>query len=116
MTTTHQPQALKLENRLQAAVAELQATIHQRYPTAVFELTRSPEDPSSLHLIAIVDVDDPDEVGDLVLDRIIDLNVNQGIPLHLIPVRTPERIDAEKESRLLDRRRADRKRSALGLS
>ena len=108
-------QALMLDDKTQKAVAELEETIRQRFPAAVFQLSLSPEDPRGIHLTAIVDVDDPDEVGDLVVDRVIDLNVEEGVPVHVIPVRPPERISAEK------RRRKDRRRfrpfllSKLGL-
>jgi hypothetical protein len=47
-------------------------------------------------LLAVADVDDPDEVGDLVVERVVALQVDEGIPLHVIPLRTPER---ERHSR-----------------
>jgi hypothetical protein len=101
-----QEQPPELDARAHQAIAELEQTIRQRYPAAAFELSPSPEDPRSIHLIAIVDVDDPDEVGDLVLDRVLDLSVEEGIPVHVIPVRPTERIAAEKQrQRGLTRRR-----------
>lgn len=114
MNSEHE-QALMLDEKTQKAVAELEGTIRQRYPTAVFALSRSPEDPRSIHLTTIVDVDDPDEVGDLVIDRVIDLNVEEGIPVHVIPVRTPERISAEKRRRKGRRRFRPLLLSKLGL-
>jgi hypothetical protein len=42
-------------------------------------------------LLAVADVNDPDEVGDLVVERVVALHVEEGIPLHVIPLRTPER-------------------------
>ena len=89
---------LVLDERTRQAVAELQATIAARYPTTTFKLVPSPEDPTSLLLLATADVDDPDEVGDLVLDRVISLIVDEGIPIHVIPLRTPERIQAALEA------------------
>jgi hypothetical protein len=93
-------------------VAELQATIRQRYPSATFELSQAADDPKAVHLVTTVDIDDPDEVGDLVLDRVLDLNVTQGIPLHVIPVRTPERIAAAKQQARQGRRRFQPRRIA----
>jgi hypothetical protein len=55
------------DQRLQRAIGELKATVVARYPCATFEVSRGHDDPSSTHLIAIVDVDDPDEVGDSCL-------------------------------------------------
>ena len=108
-------QPLALDQRTRQAVTELDGTIRQHYPSAAFDLSPSPDDPRSLHLIATVDLDDPDEVGDLVLDRVLELNVTEGIPLHVIPVRTPERIAADKQSRRIGRRRLRPSLSKLGL-
>ncbi|MBI4319561.1 MAG: hypothetical protein HY675_13820 [Chloroflexi bacterium] len=91
-----QEQPLILDEKTLEAVTQLEDIIRQKYPTAAFELSRSPEDRNSIHLTTIVDVDDPDEVGDLVIDRVVDLNVEEGIPIHVIPVRTPERIAAAR--------------------
>lgn len=115
MRREQESQPLVLDERTQRAVAELEDTIRERYPTAAFELSPSPDDPRSIHLTAIVDVDDPDEVGDLVLDRVVDLNVEEGIPVHVIPVRTPERIAADKRQRQIGRRRSRPLLSKLGL-
>jgi hypothetical protein len=87
------------DERTRRALSELQDAIVLRYPTTTFEVSRGADDPRSVHLIAIVDVDDPDEVGDLVLDRVIDLVADEGIPIHVIPVHTPERIAADREER-----------------
>jgi len=43
-----------LDPRVGRAIAELQALITQRYPEATFRVTRSPEDPRSIHLVATV--------------------------------------------------------------
>jgi hypothetical protein len=84
----------QLDGPTRRAIDELKRTILSRYPTTTYQLVRSPEDPASLHLLAIADVDDPDEVGDLVVDRVVTLLVEEGIALHVIPMRTPERIAA----------------------
>jgi hypothetical protein len=83
-----------LDERTQQAIEELEQTIAARFPTTTFVLARSPEDLASIHLLAIADVDDPDEVGDLVVERVVALHVDEGIPLHVIPLRTPERVRA----------------------
>jgi hypothetical protein len=66
-------QSLQLDQRTQAAIAELQQTVAERYPTAQFEVARAEDDAHAIHLITTVDVDDPDEVGDLVIDRVVEL-------------------------------------------
>jgi hypothetical protein len=88
-----------LDARMQRAIHELQDVIKSQFPTTTFELVRGPDDPDSLHLLAIADVDDPDEVGDLVVERVAALQVEEGISLHVIPLRTPERIEEALASR-----------------
>jgi len=46
------------------------------------------------HITATIDVDDPDEVVDLVIDRMLELQLDDGIPVYLIPIHTPERVAA----------------------
>jgi hypothetical protein len=87
-----------LDERTRQAIEELQTAITTRYPTTTFELALSPDDPDSLLLLATADVDDPDEVGDLVLDRVVSLIADEGIYVHVIPLRTPERILAAEEA------------------
>jgi hypothetical protein len=83
-----------LDERTRQAIQELEGVITARYPTTTFELARAADDPHSIHLLAVADVDDPDEVGDLVVDRVVALQVDEGISLHVIPLRTPERVQA----------------------
>jgi hypothetical protein len=87
-----------LEERRRQAIDELQETITARYPTTTFALECSPEDLASIHLVAVADVDDPDEVGDLVVERVVDMQ-SAGIPLHVIPMRTPARSHAAREAK-----------------
>jgi hypothetical protein len=46
------------------------------------------------HITIVVELDDRDEVTDLVMDRILELQLEQGIPLYVIPIRTPQRVAA----------------------
>ena len=89
---------LVANDRAQAASVELQRIIAERYPEATFELAQAPDDPHSIHLIATVDVDDPDEVGDLVIDRVVEMQAEEGIPIHVIPIRPPARVRAAAEA------------------
>ena len=66
--------------------------IAARYPTVAFEVSRGHDEPRNVHLTAVVDVDDTDEVLDLVIERVVDLQTEEGIPVHVIPIRTPERL------------------------
>lgn len=104
----NQERAVSLDPRMQRAVDEVRAVIRQRYPEASFTLSRGIDEPEQIHLTAAVDVEDPDEVLDLVLDRLLALEVDEGIPLYLIPIRTPERILAEAHGQARPRRRLAR--------
>jgi hypothetical protein len=80
------------DQRTKDAIAELEETIRRRFPHAVFSLMAG-EDSESLWLVATVDIDDPDEVLDLVIERIVDLQVDEGIRIHVLPERTAARME-----------------------
>jgi len=89
---------LELEPKMQAAADELTALVRARYPEAQFRLSRSEEDSAIIHLTTIVDVDDPDEVADLVIERMNELLVDEDLPIFVIPIRTPDRVAALLEA------------------
>ncbi len=76
----------------QQAVRELTELIRQYYPTVSFEITPGWDDPHGTYILATVDTDDPDEVTDLVLERELALQIDEGIPVYVLPLRTPERV------------------------
>jgi hypothetical protein len=76
--------------RMEEAIAEMKERISRRFPTTTYEMYQG-EDPVGIYLVAIVDTDDREEVMDLFLDRLVDLQVDEGLPLFVIPERTPER-------------------------
>ncbi|MGI8552769.1 MAG: hypothetical protein ACR2PL_18570 [Dehalococcoidia bacterium] len=78
--------------RVWEAVQELQATIRAKYPTTRFDVHSGVDDPEETWVVATVDLDDPDAVLDLVIDRLLDLQIEQGVPVHVLLVHTPERI------------------------
>src|SRR5215216_6030568 len=85
--------------RVQAAVAELQHLIRSRYPTATFVVGEGWDDPEGVYITATVDLDDPDEVVDLIVARLLELQIDEGLPVYVIPIRTPERVAARLEAR-----------------
>ena len=72
------------------AVAELQAMIVARYPEATFAVWQG-EDPMGTYLTATVDVPDTDEVTDLIIERLITMQVEEELPVYVIPVRSISR-------------------------
>ncbi len=77
--------------KIQAAVAELTELVRGRYPDATFEVTEE-EDPEGTYLTATVDVADTDEVIDLVIDRLLELEIDEGLPVYFVPVRPLSRV------------------------
>ncbi|MDQ3693903.1 MAG: hypothetical protein M3464_09770 [Chloroflexota bacterium] len=80
--------------RIKAALAELQQMIAERYPTATFSDSIG-TDPIGFYLDATVDIDDTDEVWELIVDRLVDIQVEDELPIHVSLHQTPER---EKEA------------------
>ncbi|HTE84546.1 MAG TPA: hypothetical protein VK821_07420 [Dehalococcoidia bacterium] len=77
----------KLAPRMRQAVSELKRLLAKQYPEATFRVGRSPEDAAIVHLITVVDVPDTTQVVDLVLDRVLQLQVEEKLPIHVIPMR-----------------------------
>jgi hypothetical protein len=83
-----------LDPRRQQALAELRGLIAAKYPTATFGVSTGSEDPQETWLTARVDLDDPDEVLEVVRDRVLEYQLDEGLPVYVLPLRTPERAAA----------------------
>ena len=70
---------------MQHAIAEVEARILAVYPDATFHLVEG-EAPMGLYLDAYTDAEDAFAVLDLVSDWLVDLSVNAGVHLHVIPL------------------------------
>jgi hypothetical protein len=70
---------------MQHAITEVQARIRAVYPDATFRLIEG-EDPPGFYLDAYTDAEDAFAVLDLVSDWLVDLSVNEGVHLHVIPL------------------------------
>lgn len=73
------------EVEIVAGIVEMQRLILAAYPEARFEVEIG-EDPIATYLLANVDEDDLDAVMDVYVDRLIDLQVNDGLKLHVLPI------------------------------
>ncbi|MBI4334071.1 MAG: hypothetical protein HY673_22640 [Chloroflexi bacterium] len=73
------------------ALVELKGMIVARYPDASLEVSHG-EDPEGVYLKATVDVEDVDEVLDVVLDKLSAVQVEQGLPIYVIPLQPVERV------------------------
>ncbi len=88
----------KLAPRLQAAVEELKGLVREHYPQATFRVTRSPEDRKTVLLKPVVDIDDRDEVMDVVIDRLVQLQSEEQLPIFVVPIRPPARSEAIRQA------------------
>jgi hypothetical protein len=76
----------KLVPAMQRAVDELQETIRHRYADASFRIADDPEG-AGINIWTSVELDDPEEVLDLVLERVLEFQVDEELPIHVIPIR-----------------------------
>ncbi len=87
-----------LTPRMQEAVEELKRLITEGFPEAAFVVEEG-FDPEGAYLITTVDIADTDEVISVVGDRLVELQVDEGLPLYVTPLRPIERVVAELRNR-----------------
>ena len=80
--------------RAQAALDELQALISAKIPEAFFAV-QTGHDPAGIYLRVTVDIEDTDEVVDMIGDRLVDIQVEDGLPIYVVPLQPIERVIAE---------------------
>jgi hypothetical protein len=76
--------------RAQAALDELRTLIASRFPQATFDVQKRYE-PAGIYLVATVDVEDLDEVRDHFMSRLVDIQVDDRIPVYVRVKRPFER-------------------------
>ena len=74
-----------LTPRLQRAVDELQHLIRQVDPLATFQVVPG-EDPAGTYVLATVDVEDTELVMDAYMDRLLTLQIDEGLPIYVLPL------------------------------
>ena len=62
-------------------------------------MSRGIDDPDAIHLEATVNISDVDEVLDLVMDRMMDIQIDEGVPIFVIPVRPAAPTQQQLEAR-----------------
>jgi hypothetical protein len=80
---------IEQDPRIAGVLAELQERIREAYPGATFD-TFYRDNPAGMRLRATVDVEDTNAVMDLVVDRLYELQVEQGLAVYVIPVQAPK--------------------------
>jgi hypothetical protein len=84
--------------RLKEAIKELGVLITDNFPQAEIFIEEG-FDPEGVYLKTIVDIDDTDEVINVVGDRLVELQVDEGLPVYVTPLRPIERVVAELRER-----------------
>ena len=83
---------------MEEALHELQRLITARFPQAAFAVEEG-FDPEGIYLVTTVDIADTDEVTALVGDRLVELQVDEGLPVYVTPLRPIERVVAQLQER-----------------
>ena len=83
---------------MQEAVEELKRLITERFPEATFVVEEG-FDPEGTYLIPTVDIIDTDDVIAVIGDRLLELQVDEGLPVYVTPLRPIDRVMAELRKR-----------------
>lgn len=78
------------DEKTQRVLVEIQERIKAVYPETTFTVALGKE-PVGIYLDAYTDAPDGFAVLDLVSDWLVDLNVNEGLVVHVIPLPTSAR-------------------------
>jgi hypothetical protein len=91
MTSEYRETCYMDDPRIVAAVDELTQLITGGFPDAQIDVSEG-DDPDGVYLTVTVDIDDPDEVTDLVIDRTMALQVEEQLPVYVVPIRPISRV------------------------
>jgi hypothetical protein len=83
---TFEPHIDRNNLRLLEASGELEKRIQKAYPNARFSRLWF-DDPEGLQLQVVIPITDPEEVFNLVCDELLHYQIEEGLPLYLIPLR-----------------------------
>jgi hypothetical protein len=84
--------------KVTAALDELKGLTANRYPDASFEAFEG-EDPEGVYLRATVDIEDSSDALIPVLEKLHELEVEQGLPIYVVTDQPLERIVEQLEAR-----------------
>jgi hypothetical protein len=89
---------VRLTTRMEEAIHELKGLITARFPQSTFVVEEG-SDPEGIYLLATVDIADTDEVITIIGDRLLELQVDEGLPVYVTPLRPIERVMADIRNR-----------------
>jgi len=76
---------------MQAAIMELQGLIRQHYSDTTFEVVHG-DDPTGIYVLATVDAENTEAVVDIYIDRLLELQIDAGLAVYVVPVRPLARV------------------------
>ena len=80
-----------LNPAMRAAVEEMRERTAAGFSGTAFDVEAG-EDPTGTYLVATVDIEDTDGVMDLIGDRLLDIQIEERLPLYVVVLRTPARV------------------------
>ena len=80
-------QVLKDDPRVQAVLADFERRIREKYPEATFAVEFGGE-PDGVYLMATVDLENTLEVLDAIMDHLLEVQIEEALPIYVIPIRT----------------------------
>jgi len=89
---------IRLTPRMKEAIDELKGLITARFSQATFVVEEG-FDPEGVYLVTTVDIADTDDVIAVIGDRLVELQVDEGLPVYVTPLRPIERVVAELRNR-----------------
>lgn len=72
--------------RIQAVLEEFKELISTEYPEAVFAVEVGGE-PDGVYLIVTLDLEDTEEVLDVIMDRMLEVQIDEYLPVYVLPLR-----------------------------
>lgn len=89
--------AIHTDEVMVSAIEELKTLIRSYDPGARFEISAGP-DGGDTYLVATVDTEDADEVMDVYIDRLVELQVEDRLPLYVLSLQADKNVTDNKAS------------------
>jgi hypothetical protein len=86
--------------RIKEAAEELKTMIRAKYPDAQFQLSRAQDDRDAWNLWTYVDIEDPDEVNEITIDREREMLIEEHIPIYVVPTLSRWRFAGQAPARV----------------
>ena len=99
MTSEYRKTRYLDDPRIIAAVDELTQLVSGGFPDAQIDVSEG-DDPDGVYLTVTVDIDDSDEVTDLIIERTMALQIEEELPVYVVPIRPISRVMDNRRRRM----------------